>query len=462
MDKDFGALLTNNAIKTVFDLFRVYILGCSCVATSIWFYLNSPSRPRNRVAYLIRYSQYILFISSSPIFFSIFFIHSKMAPSKNLESWVHSRQNGSEGKSSRRVSATSQHRPVITHASRGDTHNSKQNNERPSNFQQPIEGGARNAWWKHLADKVSVEQSRTSRQPRPRLIGPPIQTGSSSLTPQPMQKAFESALFAVPTSPKIDRRNLGSAAEALHSHPTSTWFESSGFLQSNMGIKKQHRKVAICERDEDDYVLIQPSELSTDLLAEHRQGRMLPREARGTSQEFPQFRSSGTNEKERVEQTVGSTIPIITLTSPPEGDIDQVDSTFLSVKEAYEILLKRSNKEIRRLRPLAWLVAETEGINIRNTTALVEALEEIINDREKLSKLLPLAAALCKDQGIDLNAEAFESLPRVLDQVLKERREAKFAALHNKRAKHSLECRVSRLEAQLSELRYDGDEDYIR
>ncbi|KAI1156688.1 hypothetical protein F4825DRAFT_446163 [Nemania diffusa] len=334
-----------------------------------------------------------------------------MAPIKKLESWLNTLQDKPKSKSSHQVPVTGQHRDILTKSM-------KQNNE-----------------------------------------DYPAEKGHGFTISHPIQNAIEHTLLSAPKSPKIDSQNLGSANEALHSHPTGMWFDNSP--QSNKEIKKQHRKLVICERDEDDYVLIRPSRPSTSLLAEPQRGHVFPMEAEAWFQEFPQFENSKTNE-ERVEQIADRTTPTIRITSPPEGDVDQ---TFLSADDALKILLKNSDRENRRLqhlRPLALLIAEHEGIDVRDTTALVTGLQKIIDDRKQLSKLIPLANMLCQDQGINLSAEAFDSLPRALDQILKERRAAKFAAQYNKRAKQSLECRVNRLEAQLSEIRYDGDEDYIR
>ncbi|KAJ8129625.1 hypothetical protein O1611_g4006 [Lasiodiplodia mahajangana] len=358
-----------------------------------------------------------------------------MAPITKFESWYRSLRNKSGGGSSK----------------------SKHDNEHL---------GVGNTWWKNLADTVSLEQPTL---PPSRSISRPIKISAPYPISYPVEKLGEPALPAQPKSPRINPQNLGSANEALNSHSVGTWHDTLAEepVKSNRETKNQHRRFVICERDDDDYILLKGPEPSVDLPVERSQEHAPQTKASNKAefQEFPKFRNSKTSE-ERVEQPVDRMIPTIELVPPPEGDIDQVlDPRFLSIEGAYRNLLKDSNKEIRRLKrllPLAWLVAEAEGIDIKNTTALAVTLEEIIADRDRLLRLIPLADMLCKDQGINFDTEAFEALPRALEKALKDRDAARFAAQHNRRAAERLERRIGRLEKELSDLRYDGEEDYIR
>ncbi|KAI1203893.1 hypothetical protein F5X97DRAFT_317912 [Nemania serpens] len=268
----------------------------------------------------------------------------------------------------------------------------------------------------------------------------------------------------IPNPPKIDTRNLGTAKEALNSHPIR--LSGSGRLERYVGtllaspdrepsrsekeIKNYHRKLVIYESD--DEVLLRGPGPSKHLFGERQQGN---------GSRKPE--NAKENVEEGIEETIDCTIPTIRLVPPPEGDVEPLGTRFLSVDEAYKTLFQRSKRENRTLRgllPLAWLLAEAEGIDIHDTAALVEALEGIIEDRQRSSNLLSLASTLCADQDIDFETGAFENLPRALDKVLKDREAAKFAAGHEKRVRQRLERRVIQLENTLSELRCDGNEDF--
>jgi hypothetical protein len=108
------------------------------------------------------------------------------------------------------------------------------------------------------------------------------------------------------------------------------------------------------------------------------------------------------------------------------------------------------------------LIAEAENIDIHDSTALAEALRDIMDDRQKLTNLVPLAVTLCADQGIEFDSEEFDSLPQALRKVFADRDRAKYVAGHHKRARHHLEGRIQQLEFQLR-LRDNGEEEeYVR
>ncbi|KAI1131287.1 hypothetical protein F5Y10DRAFT_262255 [Nemania abortiva] len=359
-----------------------------------------------------------------------------MVPSTKLESWYRGGQNGPKSEPSKAKNSTKAPR-------------------------------AGNSWWKQLADKASVGQPLLPpSRPTSRPISRPIKISPPTLITYPIENRPRESTSLIAKSPMINTQNLGSVSEALHSSPTHVWPDSRAIEppRSSKETKRQNRKFVICERDDNDYVIIKGPTPPTDLPVESQEERTPPTHE---FQEFPSFRSSEADEEEGDEQTVDPTIPIIRVIPPPEGDVNQIeDEERLSVEVAYKSLLKKCNGEIRMLRkllPLAFIVSETEGIKLDKTEKLAEALQEIIDDRRRLAKLLPLAAILCKDQGINLDPKAFKSFPRALNQVFKDRDDARFEAQYNKREKERLERRVNRLEKELADLRHDGDEeDYIR
>ncbi|KAI0148232.1 hypothetical protein F4776DRAFT_660403 [Hypoxylon sp. NC0597] len=167
-------------------------------------------------------------------------------------------------------------------------------------------------------------------------------------------------------------------------------------------------------------------------------------------------------------------IPAITITAPidSENQIDTSDemvNKFLAVDDCYKVLWESQKREVRWMResvryllPLAWLVAEAEGVDRNDITALEDALKDIISDRDKLFDLYPLAQMLAKDQNVDV--EDFQSLHRALRNVLTDRDNARRIAEYHRMAKQRLEGRVAQMERQRRG-RYDEDDDdeeYIR
>jgi hypothetical protein len=238
--------------------------------------------------------------------------------------------------------------------------------------------------------------------------------------------------------------------------------------QSNKATKARHRKFVIFERDDEQILLKEPKPLPDSSTA-RRRGRVFSTANMGSSlHQFPNFNTEQANQEgQEAQKPVECGIPTIRLSPPKEGDIQQVQTKTLSVDHAYKILHLESERENRRLRrfkdlqSLAWLISEAEGIELSDTAALAEALRDIIEDRQKLGNLLPLAVTLCEDQGIEFETEAFDALPLALDKVLADRDRAQYVAGHHKRARQRLERRVKQLESELS-LLDGGEEDYIR
>ncbi|TGJ85973.1 hypothetical protein E0Z10_g2808 [Xylaria hypoxylon] len=308
-----------------------------------------------------------------------------------------------------------------------------------STSKRPMEQETSSAGDQHLTDKISIGQPLPlSGRPPPEPMRTPSRLSFISF---PQYTAQESR--AMSNSPQINPHNLDLAHEALHSHPGSP--QHPGSPRSHKAIKAQNRKFAI---------------YGDQFFSAKTPGVML--------EQFPGSDSCETNGGEQsVVKAVDSAIPIIRLIPPPEGNVQQIDKwrRRLSTSDAYKSLhgkSERENRMLRRLLPLAWLTAEAEGTETNDASVLVEALKDIIEDRKRLTDLLPLAAALCAEQGIKFNTDAFETLPRTLDKVLADVKRAKYAAGHHKRARKELERRVSQLESELSRCRYGGDEDYVR
>ncbi|KAI0506126.1 hypothetical protein F5B22DRAFT_651061 [Xylaria bambusicola] len=289
------------------------------------------------------------------------------------------------------------------------------------------------------------------------IVGWPLPSRSSHVLDSPPTGILNSS--------QIDPRNLGSAKEALHSHPTRIWVEDKahGFTENDKGTKVQNRKFVICERGHDGHMVIK------------RPGQPAVAVSKAQGAVLDQILGLGGQEAIEdinISKAGTSAMPSIQVTPPSEGSGQIMETDHLCVNNAYRELHEKSKKEIRlvkwqlkRVVPLAYLISEAEGIDINNTTALKEKLEWIIEDSRMLEKLLPLITTLCEDQRIEFNEDALKILPRALQKVLYDAREtnrARFVAGHHKRARHALEGRVRRLESELSRLRYTGEEDYIR
>ncbi|KAI1466936.1 uncharacterized protein F4812DRAFT_465581 [Daldinia caldariorum] len=172
----------------------------------------------------------------------------------------------------------------------------------------------------------------------------------------------------------------------------------------------------------------------------------------------------------RERYSANISVPDIVISTPTdEGEPSKRRASsedLLKPDDVYKVLWKKQAKEIRFLNetqryllPLAWLVAEAEGIDVNDLPALEKALKVIISDRRKLFDLFPLAKVLAKDQKVDVND--FKSFPRILKNVLSDRDNAKRLADYHRTAKLKLESKVAQLEAENIGESPD-DEDYIR
>lgn len=210
-------------------------------------------------------------------------------------------------------------------------------------------------------------KKESGKPPRKQLIDKssitrPVRIQASvSPVPASVEELRKLSYLAVPKPPKIDTRNLGTANEALHSHPTGMLLArlDRGSSHSDREIKNWHRKLVICERDDDDYILLKGPGPSKGLLGGRQQGNV-----------FRKSENAEANVEERVKKTIDRTIPAIRLVPPPEEDFEQLGPQSLSVDEAYKVLFRRSERENRGLKgllPLAWLLAEAEGVDIHDT-----------------------------------------------------------------------------------------------
>ncbi|KAF3066528.1 hypothetical protein GL218_09036 [Daldinia childiae] len=165
-----------------------------------------------------------------------------------------------------------------------------------------------------------------------------------------------------------------------------------------------------------------------------------------------------------------SSIPEITVSSPSDEESEtkrrMSSKDMLKPDDVYKVLWKQQTKETRFLNetqrfllPLAWLVAEAEGIDVNDLPALEMSLKSIIADRQKLIDLFPLAKILAKDQKVDVTD--FKSFPRMLKNVIADRDNAKRLAEYHRVARRKLESRVAQLEMERNGESPD-DEEYIR
>ncbi|KAI0022563.1 hypothetical protein F4780DRAFT_182664 [Xylariomycetidae sp. FL0641] len=291
--------------------------------------------------------------------------------------------------------------------------------------------------------------------------------------------------------PKIDRRRLGTAGEALGSHPVSRRLHSSSQelpsqrAHSPSAHKSHNRRVVVCPAAAESSVVFREPEPSSDLLTERRRGMVFP--GSFSLEQFPPLATYDSDDSaaatvgDRVpmEGPVPQTVPQISLSPPEEGDVQQVDEEdpTLSVADAYKGILKRQQKRMRKaearaamcleeMEMLASLIAQANDLGPADITELVEALKIIIDDREKLSALVPLAITLAQDQRIPLTPEGFEELPAVLQDVLSKRDAAIRAADQHRRARSQLEHELRRYHQERVAARHryyeDDREQYIR
>ncbi|KAI1445286.1 hypothetical protein F5Y02DRAFT_418091 [Annulohypoxylon stygium] len=333
---------------------------------------------------------------------------------------------------------------------------------------------------RHKAKKVDNSERVRISQPVPIQQAPPRPRRPSD-TPKYVNQLKELATSAAsrqyPKKIEIKRENLGQAHEALGSHPVNltrrvdTAEKGVAVQQAPLqraGKSSDLRSVAKAEA-QSRRVSRKPRR-TVDDKAERRKGRVFL--GARDLYEFPNPENyESTEEKidDRVWEDAGfddphapasrkSPVPEITLTEPTpidENDTFQTEEPqkLLGVDDCYKVLYHGQVKELRGLRhtlrylvPLAWLVAEAEGVDLNDMGALESALKTIIADREKLFDLFPLAQLLAEDQKVDI--DDFKALPRALHNVMADRDSAKRIADYHKMVSRRLEGKIAQLEKE--------------
>ncbi|KAI1382449.1 hypothetical protein F4677DRAFT_458551 [Hypoxylon crocopeplum] len=344
-----------------------------------------------------------------------------------------------------------------------------------------------------------------------------ISVPGEELLPEAALRAIKETTLDIPMlrsqGPELRKENLGQANEALGSHSVATSLNS---MEQKSPAQQTLLKSSSMDEENDcaptvhvesDRPHLRPREPEpTDdakakemadmkaIKAERRKGRIfLPGQARGSFFEFPdpdawnveaaEFNSddedghfwedAGFDTVDEPENGIGE-IPSIIISPPDDTSINtgttppsrEGSKPLLKVDHAYEVLWHKQNAQIRNLKcmlsilqPLAWLVSKAEGIHPEHNPAMLEeALKRIIQDREQLFDLFPLAEILAADQNVDVND--FKLLPQALSKVLSDRDNARTLANYYHATKERYEKRIAQLE---KEKEYQQDrEDYIR
>ncbi|KAI0135011.1 hypothetical protein F4814DRAFT_443839 [Daldinia grandis] len=323
-------------------------------------------------------------------------------------------------------------------------------------------------------------------------------------------------------NPTIQKKNLGTSQDALRSYPVGAWLDDSGkthppkeILLRSSAEDNEEEVPRVVKSRRSFYIpsssaFPEPgptndikSGLSADVRAERRKGRIFLNDDFSRSlYEFPDpeawdgesgdesdgddqfwddagfgdsnFDDAGFEEavfESKGEQYVAdSSIPDIVISSPSDEESESrrrmSSEDMLKPDDVYKVLWKQQTKETRFLNetqrfllPLAWLVAEAEGIDVNDLPALEMALKSIIADRRKLIDLFPLAKIVAKDQKADGNN--FKPLPRMLKNIITDRDNAQMLAEHHRVARRKLESKVAQLEMERNGESPD-DEEYIR
>ncbi|KAI0003161.1 hypothetical protein F4779DRAFT_634828 [Xylariaceae sp. FL0662B] len=370
-----------------------------------------------------------------------------------------------------------------------------------------------------ISSPISVSPGHAPHRPvRPPIEQTPasfygISTLQNSEAPMPPPKHM-------PANPKptIRKENLGTAKEALGSHPAATSLETmrreypAERILTRSATKDRNRRTAVFRSSDSDGIVLLKPEISQERKLERRKGRVFQSGPMLTAiQEFQEFPNpetfdgqdddqfwddAGINDDSEVvvpepedgdpEMTIiprrqkldGNVVPELSITAPErDDDTKKVTMTrsgrpskpLLDVDDAYERLYHRQEKEVRRLKylaPLAWMVADAEGIEPTDIDALASALQNIINDNTKLWNLWPLAVTLAEDQNLDL--DEYQTFPQALQKVLDDRDSAKRAAYHHMTRQRQLEGRVRQMQRERQQhmeretYQYQDEEDYIR
>ncbi|KAI5861665.1 hypothetical protein GGS23DRAFT_611798 [Durotheca rogersii] len=350
-----------------------------------------------------------------------------------------------------------------------------------------------------FAKKVGkpVETREKLHISEPLLISAPRSIGvqsSPQATPDAGEPRSRSRDSGSVTGDSVRRENLGASREALGSHPVP---KRSRDMKGRAPARHTIPPTAGNGRDRPNLGSTEPV-MTKDDVHERRKGRIFSGgEIADALHEFPDPEAWPSQDKDahdsgfwedagfgdddtsrNNEVTIvaydpaieHSNAPMLTITtvgddenavSPAGGN--SISRGRLVVDDCYERLWAAQQKETRRLRrllPLADLVAGAEDVGPNGDPGeLEEALRTIIDDREALLSLMPLAQALADDQRIDI--DDLEALPLALDRVLEERNSARSAANHHKRMTRALEARVAELEREMDRLSLTKEE-YVR
>ncbi|KAI0173344.1 hypothetical protein GGR52DRAFT_590488 [Hypoxylon sp. FL1284] len=299
-----------------------------------------------------------------------------------------------------------------------------------------------------------------------------------------------------PKASRTNRQEFGKGHEALGSHPVGSWLEMMEkryparqiLLRGEESSRQSTARPISSEPKHLKPLVNVPGRLPAEVLAERRKGRVfLDADLSRNLYEFPDPEmweddsDEDTDESlwedavmgdEDIDEVVdigaNGIIPRITVTKPEKAHEENATSSsegsspLLDVNYCYKVISIKQERELKMLKrhllPLAYLVAETENIDVNDVGLLEESLRSIIADREKLLDLYPLAHLLAQDQEMD--PEDFGALPQALENVLDDRDNAKRLARYHRATKEKLERRVARMEAEMD--RYQDGENYVR
>ncbi|KAI0889603.1 uncharacterized protein GGS22DRAFT_182946 [Annulohypoxylon maeteangense] len=307
----------------------------------------------------------------------------------------------------------------------------------------------------------------------------PSRPKRSSYTPELGNGSHELLRSAAPKPPprdvEIKRENLGGCHEALRSHPIapqpSPKERNVATRQTPLKhtAKSGNSKAVAHDEPRTKGTTMEPRQ-KTDVKTERRKGRIFLDTT--DMYEFPNpdtFESSEENDDDgHIWEDAGfddpqpvtknESAPKITITQPSDDGYSSMKSEetpqrLLGVDDCYKVLYEGQTKEMRGLRntlrylvPLAWLIADAEGVDPNDIDALEGALKTIIADREKLFDLFPLAQVLAEDQKVDI--DDFKALPRALQNVMADRDNARRMADYHRMASRRLEGRIAKLERE--------------
>ncbi|KAI1456621.1 hypothetical protein F4805DRAFT_458621 [Annulohypoxylon moriforme] len=341
---------------------------------------------------------------------------------------------------------------------------------------------------RHKAKKVDNSERIRISDPIPIQPAPPRPRRPSDSENGRYEQLRSAAPKPPPKDIEIKRENLGNVHEALRSHPvfprpatkegdvrarpvSGTRQAPAKYADKNGDLRTAARNEVQTKRTS-----MEPQQ-KADVKAERRKGRVFL-DAKDLY-EFPDPETFGNSEENdddghhwedagfddpHTPATSNGPTPKITITEPTPDEhnslqVEESPQRLLGVDDCYKVLYQGQTKELRGLRntlrylvPLAWLVAEAEGVDLNDIGALEGALKTIIADREKLFDLFPLAQVLAEDQKVDI--DDFKGLPGALKNVMSDRDSAKRMADYHKMVSRRLEGKIAQLERER-----DGEDD---